>query len=408
MPLFDKPFDDLDESHLARLVADRESESKTIDFKRDLVGHSDGDKKEFLYDVSSFANTIGGDLVFGMDESRGVAAELTGIEGLNADVEIQRLLQIARDGIKPPIAGLNARAIPLANGRAALVLRIPRSWNPPHQVTYQKAFRFYARDTNAKYLIEVDELRSAFTGSTAIADRLRSYRADRLGRILSDDPPAPLQEGAKLVLHAVPFSAFAAGGSFPLQEAEADPRRFPTYADRAPQHLGINFDGLLATSNRDAPPTPQRAYTLVSRTGAVEAVATLYERCPLPELQARIICHAHVYVRSLAELGVSPPFAIFLSLVRAKGVRLIHDFIPQGALPEDMPCGIIDKDQLSFIETVLEDTPANEADTAVRLRLTLDHLANAAGLSAAPYFAEDGRYCGPGAESRSHNDPEPT
>ena len=179
MPLFDKPFGDLDEAHLARLVADGEAESKTIDFKRDLVGQSDGDKKEFLYDVSSFANTIGGDLVFGMDERQGVATELVGLDGLNADIEIQRLLQIARDGIRPPIAGLNARAIQLANGRTALVVRIPRSWNPPHQVTYQKAFRFYARDTNTKYHIEVDELRSAFTGSTAIADRLRSYRTAR-------------------------------------------------------------------------------------------------------------------------------------------------------------------------------------------------------------------------------------
>ena len=392
MPLFDKPFGDLDEAHLARLVADGEAESKTIDFKRDLVGQSDGDKKEFLYDVSSFANTIGGDLVFGMDERQGVATELVGLDGLNADIEIQRLLQIARDGIRPPIAGLNARAIQLANGRTALVVRIPRSWNPPHQVTYQKAFRFYARDTNTKYHIEVDELRSAFTGSTAIADRLRSYRADRLARILSDDPPAPLQDGAKLVLHVVPFSAFAAGGTFPLQEAEADPHRFPTYMDRTPQHLGITFDGLLATSNRDAPPTPQRAYTLVSRMGTVEAVATISERRPLPELQGRIIHHAHHYVRSLTELGVAPPFAIFVSLVRAKGVGLIHDFIPNGALPEDMPCGMLDKDQLSFIETVLEDTPASEVEMAARLQVTLDHLANAAGLSAAPYFDEHGQY----------------
>lgn len=89
---------------------------------------------------------------------------------------------------------------------------------------------------------------------------------------------------------------------------------------------------------------------------------------------------------------MAPPFGVFVTLVRVKGVRLIHDFVPNGAVPEDMPCGILDKDQLSFIETVLEDTPASEIEMAARLRVTLDHLANSAGLSAAPYFDEHGQY----------------
>jgi hypothetical protein len=44
------------ECGLIALIDDGELEGKMIDYKRDRVGQADGDKKEFLYDVSSFAN----------------------------------------------------------------------------------------------------------------------------------------------------------------------------------------------------------------------------------------------------------------------------------------------------------------------------------------------------------------
>jgi hypothetical protein len=42
------------------------------DYKRDIYGNSENDKREFLADVSSFANTIGGDIVIGIDEASGL------------------------------------------------------------------------------------------------------------------------------------------------------------------------------------------------------------------------------------------------------------------------------------------------------------------------------------------------
>jgi hypothetical protein len=47
---------------------------------------------------------------------------------------------MARDGIRPPIVGLQTAAVTLANGNTAIVMRIHKSWNPPHQVTYQRPF----------------------------------------------------------------------------------------------------------------------------------------------------------------------------------------------------------------------------------------------------------------------------
>jgi len=64
------------EEDLQSLITNGVAEGRTIDYKRDLPGNSDGDKKEFLADVSSFANTGGGDLVFGMDEAGGLPTRI--------------------------------------------------------------------------------------------------------------------------------------------------------------------------------------------------------------------------------------------------------------------------------------------------------------------------------------------
>jgi predicted HTH transcriptional regulator len=70
MGVFQKPLVQLNESDLLGLIG--ESENKTLDYKRDLPGQSEGEKKEFLYDASSFANTLGGDIVFGVEEQNGL------------------------------------------------------------------------------------------------------------------------------------------------------------------------------------------------------------------------------------------------------------------------------------------------------------------------------------------------
>lgn len=60
-----RPLDSVEESDLQELIDNQVPEGKTIEYKEALPGNSDGDKKEFLADVSSFANAAGGDLIFG-------------------------------------------------------------------------------------------------------------------------------------------------------------------------------------------------------------------------------------------------------------------------------------------------------------------------------------------------------
>jgi hypothetical protein len=395
MPFADRPPAQLTEADLGDLIG-IEPEGKSLDYKRDSVGSTDADKKEFLYDASSFANSQGGYLVFGIDEEKGLPSQIVGISNPDPDKEILRLEQMLRSGIRPAISGVSTAAVRLAGGGAAIVMRIPKSWNPPHQVTYQNVFRFYARDSNGKYLIDVDELRAVFSLSALVADKIRNFRIERLARIEGGDTPVTLLDGGMLALHVVPFSAGSVGSTFSIQQAAANPNQFPTLLDTHARRHQITFDGLIITSNVDGPPKPQRAYTQVFRTGAVEAVGSSIARGSqaliLPHVEAMIIRYARLYMQALQRLGVEPPIAILASLTGVGGLRLLQDFLPQGALCVDMPSSTLTNKRYHLVESIFEQVPADDPTTARGLRGTLDHLANAAGLAMSPYFDEAGNY----------------
>jgi predicted HTH transcriptional regulator len=61
------PFDRIDKTHIESLVTNEVPEGRTIEYKQALPGGNDVAKKEFLADVSSFANASGGDLLYGVD-----------------------------------------------------------------------------------------------------------------------------------------------------------------------------------------------------------------------------------------------------------------------------------------------------------------------------------------------------
>jgi len=70
MPL-DKPATDLAESDILDLIVNGIEEGREIDYKEALKIGTDGEKKEFLADVSSFANASGGHVVLGVMEASG-------------------------------------------------------------------------------------------------------------------------------------------------------------------------------------------------------------------------------------------------------------------------------------------------------------------------------------------------
>jgi hypothetical protein len=326
------PLDRLTKEHLQGLVDDAVVEGRALEYKQS-VGSNDAARREFLADVSSFANAAGGDLLVGVAENAGVARALPGAELESTDAEILRLENIVRDGVDPRIPGVRMRAVPVTDDTAVIVIRIPRSWAAPHMVTFQGLSRFYSRNSAGKYQLDASEIRAAFVAAEGARSYLRSFRLERLGRLTANDGPVELTPNPKTVLHVVPLSAADASSRFDvvgLGETH-NPYFRPLYGSS--WNTRINFDGALAYAP-DSQTGLARAYTQVFHTGAiegVEAVMLRYEdggrphKIPSAALERALIDALATYAQLLGELDVAGPFLLALSLLDVRGLEMAVD-----------------------------------------------------------------------------------
>jgi hypothetical protein len=57
-----------------------------------------------------------------------------------------------------------------------------------------------------------------------------------------------------------------------------------------------------------------------------------------------------------------------------------------------MPSSVLTKNQYHFVEAIFQTIPTGYREVAAVMKVTLDHLANAAGLASSPHFDETGNY----------------
>lgn len=368
-----------DENDLQKLVDNQVPESKTIDYKESLTGNSDSDKKEFLADVSSFANAAGGYLIYGMREDSGIASELCGLEIIDADAEIRRLENIIRDSIKPRIPGVSLWAIPLKTSRAAIIIHIPRSWASPHMVTFKNDSKFHSRNSAGKYQLDVSELRAAFVLSETTTERIRNFRTERLSKIISGDTPVLLIDTAKIILHIIPFGAFNPAAIFDVSSLANDVETLKTIST-----LGLNarhnFDGYLSYDN-------QMAYLQVFRNGIIEAVdASILQpesgKLTIPSLLfERVLLDALPRFLSIQkQIGVESPFLIMISLLGVSSYTMSSNNPRVHTYP-------IDRDALILPEIIVENFECNPSEV---MKPIFDAIWNAAGWPRSMNYDENG------------------
>lgn len=393
------PIDEVEEANLEGLVEDGVAEGRDIDYKLTLPGTTTEEKKEFLADVSSFANAGGGDIVFGVAESAGLPNQVAGL-GDDLDEAILRLESSIRDGVSPRIRGVRSRAVPLGNGKKALVLRVPRSFARPHVVTFRNHWKFFTRSSNGKHQMDVDEVRTAFVGSEAIAERVRGFRAERLGRVVSGEAPATIEGKAKAVLHVAPLSAFDLPA--PLVDLDSPALHDFLHPISFPGQVRHNFDGVIseAAMGRE---TAIVGYAQLFRDGVVEAADTYVVNAqnrdaliPGAYFEESLIDTAEKHLELLVRLGVESPVLVMLSLVGVGGYRMLTR--GPGAEYWGRP---IDRDDLVVPESVAEEGPEiGRAGVERLMRPMIDSVWNACGYVRSPNFGGDGRWIHPAERRR--------
>lgn len=386
MGLADKSFDSIVEDDLYQLIADGVPEGARIEYKRETYGSADQDKREFLKDVTSLANSFGGHLVLGLDESGGVASAITPIRG-DADQELLRLESLARDGVEPRINGLRMRWLPIAGGGYAVVIRVPRSWNSPHRVSFKGAMRFYGRTSAGAYELSVEELRDKFNSSATAVERAVALRQRRLALISSGEGVVPIdQVRGYVVVHVVPLGGV--GVSVDLERALTDASELLRPLGRDGWSSEFNFDGF--ANLRSGQPSP--GYTQLFRDGVVEATRSGVtassgpRRIPAQGVGDPIVRGVNSYAAALSLLGVPAPLSIMITLVGVRGA-----FLGYAQSQSYEPTPALRQDVLELPPGVLEEYRTDNVYDSV-LRPAFDALWNAGGLSRSTYFDEAGRW----------------
>src|SRR5437667_7179501 len=273
MSTFDLPLPQIDEARLQALVTNAVLEGRRLEYKEELPGTGDGERREFLADASSFANAGGGDLIYGMRERRDEdgrptreAGEVVGVEADNIEPEVVRLSQLLRDGIEPEMAGVAFHSVRLSSGRSCLLLRVPRSWAGLHMLTVRNApHRFYGRSAIGRIPLDVWQIRDGFLRAATARERIQRFRAERVARIAADEMPAAVEGGPRLILHAVPLdSENASWSQFRALKDNDRLNHLLTLAGRGWDDR-FNLDGFLVIA------TGGQGYTQLFRDGTIEA-----------------------------------------------------------------------------------------------------------------------------------------
>ncbi len=381
--MIQKAIEQIAQGDLEALVTNGVPESKTIDYKQVMPGLTDADKKEFLADVSSFANTAGGDLIFGITESQGLPSGIPGVSG-DLDLELRRLDSIISAGIDPRIR-YSSRIVECGSEKVA-ILRIERSWTPPHRVVFKGHDKFYGRNSAGKYPLDVTELRSAFTLASSLTDRIAAFRTDRIIALSNNDTPIPFTPEAKIILHCIPVESFSTQTDYNVLQYFHDPPRLrPIYFSGWDRR--INLEGVISFSGN----TLSTSYTQLYRTGIIEAVTGALlqqqrgDRVLIPSVayEREILKYLADCFRIFREIGVSAPVLIALTLTGVKGFEMgVGDFGWDSG-------NKITSDTLLLPGTLVEDlaTPVTTI-----LKPTFDLVWNACGYPVSKNFDENGQW----------------
>lgn len=317
------------QAHIEQLVADQVREGPHLDFKRELpIAWNEAAKHEFLADATAFANSGGGDLVFGVEED-GQAQALAVIPQViaNVDQEIRRLQDFLLNLAEPRLPGVKIHAVRVSvagtNGHV-IVARIPQSWAGPHRVKTNQ--HFFVRDGLRKRQLDIPEIRSLFLRTENQAQRVNDFRTERLGKILSGNAPQRLVDGPILIAHLVPTQA--ALGLVQIDPVPyANQRGLPVIGTTGGM-ARLNLDGALVVRNVTQQGETY-GYSQFFRNGFFESALVLSRRAedgrfvlPSRNFEEYLIALLGNFRGELDRLGINSECAVMLTLHRADEVRL--------------------------------------------------------------------------------------
>ncbi len=379
-----KTFDKIKFSDIEYLKENEIPEGKQLDYKELLKIDENKDKKELLEDIVSFANTDGGDIIFGIREDDNTSAPetISGIEVTTEDQFVLKIQDIIKNGIepilskKPEIKFIKDKD----DFKKVLLLRIHKSWNNPHRVRFKSPITFFKRRTAGKDPMDVLELRRDFVLSEKISEEIKKFKNLRVGKILNNyELTIDLPAGAKFIIHIIPVDSFINNHRVEFQDYR--------YLDIKPMgHHGhnhrLNLDGIVIYTDC--------SYKLLFRDGMLETVYSETQKNEAGQIILAMITFENMILNDLSnsleilkKLNLDPPFYCFISLLNMNNtdVRSIRSELIFG------PRHGIDRNELILPEFEISNF---DTDLSTLLKPSFDMVWNAYDYKGSQCYDEEG------------------
>jgi hypothetical protein len=192
---------------LDRLILDKVQESLTLDYKASgALGKENKQRDELCKDVTAFANSAGGQIVYGLEEDKTLPTKVD--DGADPSITKEWIEQVIDSRVQPRIEGLVITPIPLAKG-FGFVLTIPQATSrAPHQAPDKKYYKRQNFQSSPMEDYEIrDTLRRATTPALQVTLGLAGKRTAQLRFAPHQEQSMPITLNA-LVTNRSPQPAY--------------------------------------------------------------------------------------------------------------------------------------------------------------------------------------------------------
>ncbi len=353
-------------------------EGNTIEYKRDLQIYSEKETKEFLADVSSFANANGGTIFYGIDEQDG----LVGIEIQELDTFRLRVQQKIEDGILPR-PGFKIKFLETSENKYIFIIQVHKSFSGPHAV--KSSDQYYYRSDAGKRRMDHFQLKNAFLQSNALKEEIEKFCNRKVSEILLKETPVQLSDEAVVAMFLIPINYWN-------DEIIFDPAKLKDRSsgfqimDYGSGQIERNFDGFIASGHN-------KGYLQLFRNGTILSVsssittheADLKKHIPTTLLQGEIHQAFKRGLHLYKNIEIQPPFLGILFLIGAQ------NYFPPPAVIRDFRGKALGREVIRFPEVYVTEYP--EA-FVVYTRKWFDFLWQGFGLDKCPDISDDGKLKG--------------
>ena len=172
MVIYEKNITDIELEDINNLITEKQIENKYLEFKSQMT---DGENDNILKTVCGFANADGGLFIYSLKGQNGEASEITGVslDGKSWDDKKRQIQDIIAGNIEPRL-NVEINIIYLDNTDVIILIKVPKSWNPPHCVKNKKNRIFFIRRDGRTDPMEYEELRRMFDLNNSLIEKINN------------------------------------------------------------------------------------------------------------------------------------------------------------------------------------------------------------------------------------------